>query len=32
MAFVMAGCAGVSFLITIVSEKRKAPIPVVSGI
>jgi MFS transporter, DHA1 family, multidrug resistance protein len=32
MAFVMAGCAAVSFLITIVSEKRKAPIPVVSGI
>ena len=26
MAFVMAGCAGVSFLITILTEKLKAPI------
>jgi MFS transporter, DHA1 family, multidrug resistance protein len=32
MAFVMAGCAAVSFLITILTEKLKAPIRVFSEV
>jgi MFS transporter, DHA1 family, multidrug resistance protein len=32
MAFVMAGCAAVSFLITILTEKLKAPIRLVSDV
>jgi MFS transporter, DHA1 family, multidrug resistance protein len=32
MAFVMAGCAAVSFLVTILTEKLKAPIRLVSDV